>query len=197
MVKYGWMTSCVVHLELLTDMFVSSLLAYIAVKRMPDKIKLCKWKIKLNLFWVTFDTTYVWHMGSVALWVLEVLLSSLLTHSSSPTGGSVQGEERGVPYCHHRLIQTVKWFCSVLWKGGSGGGLKRLEGRQRILLLIYRSFSSFLCPLIPLPCCFVSTGWAGVTGSCPPPGHYSPDTSRQGVWCPPESHPHALQKWSC
>lgn len=117
-------------------------------------------------------------------------------HSSSPTGGSVQGEVKGVPYCHHRLIQTAKWFCSVLCRG-HGGGTEGLQGRQQSLWLVYKSFSSFLCPCTPFLCDLCSTGGVVVTGSCPPPGHYSPNTSRPAAWCPPESHPHAWQRWSC
>lgn len=38
------MISCGVLLELLTNMLILSLLAYIAVKRMPVSIKLCRFK---------------------------------------------------------------------------------------------------------------------------------------------------------
>lgn len=103
------MISCGVHLELLINMSSSSLLAYIADNRMPDRIKLCKFKTQSLYLFCWFDTQARWFFS-----VLDVAFSSMLSHSSGPIGGSVQGEVKGIPYCHHRLLQTAKWFCSVL-----------------------------------------------------------------------------------
>lgn len=90
----------------------------------------------------------------------------------------------------------VVLFCPL--KGGWVRRRRSEESRQQSLWLIYKSFSSFLCPYTPFFfCCFCSVGWLVVTGNCPPPGHYSLDTSRPAVWCLPESHLRAWQKWSC
>lgn len=162
-------------------------LAYIAVKWMPDRIKLCTFKGQL------FELD---RSDSQARWFSLSPEGQHFCHwtlTPAPAGGIVQGVVKGAyQNVTTHSSQTAKWFCFVLKKGDEGWGLEGLEVSQQSLWWIYKSLvPSCPRPYAPFLCCFCSAGWVAVTGSCPPPDHYSPDTSHPAAWCPPESHPRA------
>lgn len=166
------MISCGVLLELLTNTLSLSLLAYIAVKKMPDRIKLCTFKRQ------SFYLFYLNRSDTQARWFFESLTSCF--HQCKllqPNRGQCPGRSsrRTILSPQTNPDSVVVLFCPL--GGGHGRGMEELEGRQQSLWLIYKSFSSFPCPYTPFLCCFCSMGWVVVTGNCPLPGHYSPDTS--------------------
>lgn len=127
-VKYGWMTSCGVHLELLTYMFVSSLLAYIAVKRMPDKNK--PLQIKKTIFFLSVFS-YIWHYidpthglgGSLSPWGLAFIAAHSLLQ---PNRG--QSRERKEAYLlspQTHPDSEVVLFCTL-----KGRYRRRTEGAR-------------------------------------------------------------------
>lgn len=121
------MTSRGVQLELLTNRFNLSLVAYIAVKRMPDRIKLCKLERQ------TFHLVYLDVSNTQALWEGEgggfsPFFKSCSAHRLlQPRRGALSEEvSDGRTISHHRLIQMFKWFSSFLclmgqMKGGMAG----------------------------------------------------------------------------
>lgn len=119
--------------------FTCPFVAYVAVNKMPDTVKLCCTKVNAS--------------SLIPNVKLVRLLMSIHRHSSKPAGGSVQGGVRSVPYSHHSLDETVKWF--PLIKGN--GVYSRRTVIVESLVVPYRF---------------------AVTGSCPPPGRYSLDTFR-------------------
>lgn len=151
-----------------------SLLAYVAVQRMPNRIKAqhilesCRFKIR--------------HAGSVLQWVLDAM--SLLVPPVH------RGQCPGWTNKFHRPIQAAKWF---FWSPVATEGQRGWRVRQQSLWFILKSIFSF-CVLLSL---FLPPSTASVTGSCPPPCHNSPDTSHLIRWCPPGSRPRAWHRWSC
>lgn len=127
-----------VRFELVTNMLSSSLLAYIAVKRMPDRLKLCKFKRE------SFYLFYLDRSDTQVRWFFESLTShaySLLQPSRGQCPGRSNRRTILSPQTHPG--SKVVLFCPL------AGGTEGLQGRQQSLWLIYKSFSSFLCPYTP------------------------------------------------
>lgn len=148
---------------------------------MPNRIKLCKFIKEFYLFYLDWSDTQAW-------WFFK----SLAWHAHShlhPNRGQYPGRSEGRTILSAQTHPDSKVVLFCLLAGGTEG----LEGRQQSLWLIYKSFSSFLCPHTPFFFFFAASALQQlvVTGSCLPLGHYSPDTFRPKAWCPPESHPHA------
>lgn len=148
-----------------------SLLAYVAVQRMPNGIKalhFCRSPV------LKLDTQALCFYESLMPWADWFLQRT-------------RGQCTGWTTKFHRPIQAAKWF---FWSSAATEGQRGWRVRQQSLWFILKSVFSF-CFL------FCSLFRASVTGSCPQPCHNSPDTSHLIGWCPPGSHPHAWHRWSC
>lgn len=119
----------VFHVELLTNRLDSSLLAYIAVKRMPDKIKLCKFKrhsVYLISVWHYAGPTHsIGGHGSLIRWGLLFLTAqSLLQPDRGQCPGRSEGRSILSPRTHPD--SEMVWFCTQKglsrWQTEGAGG---------------------------------------------------------------------------
>lgn len=120
----------------MTNVLSSSLLAYIAVKKMPDRITLCTF-ISQSFFKLFYVNRLGGSFESMTSRVCPLL---------QPNRGQCPGRSRG---CAILSALTHPDSKVVLFCPLGGGGAEGRQGRQQSLWSMYKSFSIFPCPRAP------------------------------------------------
>lgn len=90
--------------DLLVAHFAFPFFCLYCCNKMPNTVKLYRTKVNVYSSLVA-NINLVRRLASN-----QRSVSIIPCHSSKPAGGNVRGGVRGVPFSHHSLEETVKWF---------------------------------------------------------------------------------------